>query len=166
MNGSRRHMILVALITAGVIGSTGGTTEHETPGLQLLKSQNMAYYTPASAMIADQSTEYYNKCNFAAFAQTCYDSINWTLIPKVGLSINRITQDLNRAASDDGWTHVAKTSANSTVVVRWPKVWVQKSSPKGQLSLDCELDTIPPTQNQLNCGLTFSKQPSLNRVGS
>lgn len=165
MNAARRRLAMVACVIAAVIGTAGCGSAHETPGLQLLKSQNMAFYTPTSATITNKSTEYYHKCNFAAFAQTCHDSVDWMLIPKLGATPDVVSLEVRKAAALHGWIEDPVPPSKAIAGTPMPKVIMKKDSRRGPMQFVCILDA-PPTPTHLLCELTFPEQPSLNRVGS
>lgn len=150
-------LVLVVVVLAGC--SQSG---HETPGLKLLKQQPMAYFTPATAQSTDKTTQYrHRKKFFGESLDMVHDSVDWTLIPKPGLTSDVVAREVSQAAARDGWKTVKETPENAIQGTPWPAVWVRKSSPEGTLDLSCILD-VPPLDSHLLCGLTFSNQPDPN----
>lgn len=148
-------------VAMAVVGLVGCGSHHETPGLELLEAQKIAYYTSESAKITDKSTQYYHKCDFLAFAQTCKDSVDWTLIPKPGVTTKAVAGDVTRVAMRDGWTSDLPKSASDPSNIIVTLVQMTKPSSEGDMELSCLRDT-PPTVTHLDCQLSYPGQPNLN----
>ena len=156
--GSLRGCCVVVAAGMLLLGLVGCGSKHETTGLKLLKAQPIVYFTPRSATITGTYTQYYHRCDFAAFSQTCHDLIGWTLVPTPGKTWRNVGRDVVAYGESVGWT----ASDNTTDTLGNPlPVEIVKESSGGEMMLSCGLDT-PPTQTHVVCLLRLPNQPSLN----